>query len=123
MRACYTLDAGDGYIEAAGARLPVPPQFKKLFNSVSCDFELGIRPENLRLVESSRAHILATLIDIEPLGLKSVLTVRNGRAELRLIVESAETQRISPGQNVGIEINNLSMLLAFDRSSGQRIKR
>ena len=123
MRACYAPDAGDGYIEAAGARLPVPPQFKKLFNFVSCDFELGIRPENLRLAEPSRAHILATLIDIEPLGLKSVLTVRNSRAELRLIVESAETQRISPGQNVGIEINNLSMLLAFDLSSGQRIKR
>lgn len=122
MRAGYVPDTGGGYIKAAEARLPVPLKFKKIFNSVPYDFELGLRPENLRLVEPFRAHILATLIDIEPLGLKSVLTVHNGETELRLIAESAEMQRIFPGQSVGIEISNLSLLLAFDRSTGRRIK-
>lgn len=120
--ASYVPDTAGGYIKAAEARLPVPPQFKRIFTSVPCDFELGIRPENLRLASSSRANITASLIDIEPLGLKSVLTVRNGAAELRLLVESAETQRISPGQSVGIETINVHKLLAFDRSTGRLIR-
>ncbi|MBL0713670.1 MAG: ABC transporter ATP-binding protein [Desulfosarcina sp.] len=122
IKAGYAPDDGGEYIKAAAARLPVPPQFKRIFTSGHHDFELGIRPENLILADPSNAHIMATSIDIEPLGLKSVLTVRNDEAELRLLVESAETQKISPGQNVGIEIINSSMLLAFDPSTGLRIK-
>lgn len=121
IEANYVPHAGGAYIKTAEARLAVPPQFKKIFTSVPCDFELGIRPENLRLVQPSRADIVATLIDIEPLGLKSVLTARNGAAKLRLLAESAGIQNISIGQSVGIEIANNSMLLAFDRLTGQLV--
>lgn len=117
----YAPNEGGGHIEVAESRLPVPPHLQRTFASRACDFELGIRPENLRLAEPSRAHITARLIDIEPLGLKSVLTVRNAGAELRLLVESEATRDIPVGQNVGVEVANASMLLAFDASTGRRM--
>jgi multiple sugar transport system ATP-binding protein len=117
----YEAHEDGGYIEAAHARLPVPPHLQRAFTSGPCDFELGVRPENLRLAGSSRAPITATLIDVEPLGLKSVLTVRNAAAELRILVESTVARNVSVGQSVGVEVANASMLLAFDPATGRRM--
>jgi multiple sugar transport system ATP-binding protein len=117
----YAAHEGGGYIEAAQARLPVPPHLQRTFASGPCDFELGVRPENLRLADPSSASITATLIDIEPLGLKSVLTVRNAAAELRILVESAVARNASVGQSVGVEVINASMLPAFDPTTGRRM--
>jgi multiple sugar transport system ATP-binding protein len=110
-----------GYIEVAQGRLPVPSHLNRTLASREGPFELGIRPENLRFTDPARAPISAMLIDIEPLGLKSVLTVRNPGAELRLLVESSLTWNILPGERVGVEPINDSMLLAFDPSTGQRM--
>ena len=61
------------------------------------------------------------MIDIEPLGLKSVVTVRNSRAELRLLVESSTTRGLLPGQTVGVELTDNALLLAFDPATGLRL--
>lgn len=121
IEARYVPDEDGGYIEAAEGRLPVPPHLRRTFASQACAFELGVRPETLRLGDPFRAPITAALIDIEPLGLKSVLTVRNPGAELRLLVESRITRNLLPGETVGIEPTNISMLLAFDPSTGRRL--
>ena len=121
IEARYVPDEDGGYIEAAEGRLPVPPHLQRTFGSQACAFELGIRPENLRLADPFRAPITAALIDIEPLGLKSVLTVRNPGAELRLLVESRITRNLLPGETVGIEPTNISMLLAFDSFTSRRL--
>ena len=121
IEARYVPDEDGGYIEAAEGRLPLPPHLQKTLKSQACDFELGIRPENLRLADPFRAPITAALIDIEPLGLRSVLTLRNPVAELRLLVESRVTRNLLPGQTVGIEPTNISTLLAFDPSTGRQL--
>lgn len=121
IEARYVPDEDGGYIEAAEGRLPLPPHLQKTLKSQPCDFELGIRPENLRLADPFRAPITAALIDIEPLGLRSVLTLRNPVAELRLLVESRVTRNLLPGQTVGIEPTNISTLLAFDPSTGRQL--
>lgn len=121
IEARYVPDEDGGYIEAAEGRLPLPPHLQKTLKSQPCDFELGIRPENLRLADPFRAPITAALIDIEPLGLRSVLTLRNPGAELRLLVESRVTRNLLPGQTVGIEPTNISTLLAFDPSTGRQL--
>lgn len=117
------LTEADGVrtIEAAGARLPVPPHLKGIPVPGGCSFQLGIRPENLRLTDPSHAHAAAAVVDIEPLGLKSVVSVRNEYAELRILVESSVARSVAPGQTAGIEAINLSKLLAFDSSTGVRL--
>ncbi len=120
----YEADSRGGRILAADATLPVPSQFGSLFDGQLADdaaFELGVRPENLRLAAPENGRIRGTIIDIEPLGLKSVLTVQNDAAELRLVVVSADIVGTATGQQVGLDLVNASMLLAFDSASGQRL--
>ncbi|EFK06978.1 ABC transporter, ATP-binding protein [delta proteobacterium NaphS2] len=119
--ASYEPNGNGGYIKVAEARLPAPPHLQRAFSSGVRDFELGIRPEHLRMGDPSRAQIRSRLVDIEPLGLKSVLTVQTSAVELRLLVKSKETREFSIGQNMGIETTDSSMFLAFDRTTGRRI--
>ena len=121
VEARFMSEGDDIHLLFAGTRLLIPEHFKEIAGSESRAFELGIRPENLRLVDSSDATIKAAIIDIESLGPKSVLTVQNDTAELRIMVESVDTVDLSPGQNVGIEAVNLNKLLVFDQTTGQRL--
>lgn len=118
LAAAEALD--DGRIRAAGAELPMPGQLRQAL-ARGKGFELGVRPENLKLC--AEGSIRGELTDIEPLGLKSVLSVRNEAAELRVLVESAEARGLAPGQNLGLSVADESRLLAFDPAGGQRIGR
>lgn len=104
----------------AGGRLPLP-QHMQPFLADAAAFELGIRPENLRLAPVESAVIRATLADIESLGPKSVLTVRNADATLHLVVSSAEAVALSVGMDLGIELADPAKLLAFDAQTGLRL--
>jgi multiple sugar transport system ATP-binding protein len=108
-------------VRAAGAEFPIPEAVAAVFGGAGTRFELGIRPENLRLVDPGRGHLEGTLVDIEPLGPKSVLTVRNEAAELRLLVDSKAAPGLSMGQVVGVEAVNTNRMLAFDLITGLRI--
>lgn len=121
VEARCTDSGGVRAIEAAGARIPLPPHLERTPASGGGTFELGIRPENLRLADPSRSHTTAAVVDIEPLGLKSVVTVKTDRAELRILAESAVARDVRPGQVTGVEAINLSKLLAFDSSTGWRM--
>ena len=104
----------------AGIALAMPGHLAPLL-SASPVFELGIRPENLRLVSAESGAIRAKLVDIESLGPKSVLTVCNDAAELHLVVDSAETLALSLGKDVGIDLVDPAKLLAFDVETGRRL--
>lgn len=117
----YEPDAGR--IAVAGARLPVPPHLACAFSDLPADFVLGIRPENLCVTPVADAPIRGTLVDIEPLGLKSVLTVRNATAELRVHLQSARARALSLNRDIGLAPVNASKLLAFDGKSGLRLAR
>jgi len=117
----YTPDDNGGHILAAGGRLPVPQQFKAILARGPRDFDLGIRPENLRPADPERAPLRGALIDIEALGLNSVLTVKNDVTELRLLVATTQTRGLSVGQTLGMEIANASMVRAFDQATGRSL--
>lgn len=121
LEARYVTHENGGSIEVAGGRLPVSSPLRKALASWDRPFELGVRPENLRLADPARAPISAELVDIEPLGLRSVLTVRNPGAELRLVTESNLARNVLPGERVGVEPINDAMLLAFDPTTGHRM--
>ena len=107
-------------LHLAGASLPLPQHLETLLRD-STAFELGIRPENLRLAPAAAGAIRARLTDIESLGPKSVLTVCNDDAQLHLVVPSAEAVGLSGGMDLGIELVDPAKLLAFDVQTGLRL--
>ncbi|MBK1614641.1 ABC transporter ATP-binding protein [Rubrivivax gelatinosus] len=108
-------------IGVAGARLPAPPELLRALAAGPREFDLGVRPEYLRLADVGRGSVDAALLDVEPLGLKSTLTVRNEKAEFRLVVDAHVANRLVPGRNLGIDFA-AAPLLAFDRDSGRRLQ-
>ncbi|QLA14677.1 ABC transporter ATP-binding protein [Desulfolutivibrio sulfoxidireducens] len=108
---------------AGGWRLDAPEHLARSLAGGPGAFELGIRPENLVLSDPGRATILGELADIEPLGLNSVLTVKNGQAQVRLVVASSQARGLSLGEPIGLEIANPSMVRAFDLETGHSLTR
>ena len=89
------------------------------------EFELGIRPEDLSLAVDMHAQFVGSLADVEPLGLKSVLTVETGAGgdtcRLRLLVDSAQARKLKIGQPLGINLPHPERLLAFDVQTGRSL--
>jgi multiple sugar transport system ATP-binding protein len=117
----YVPDAVCGHVVFAGGSLPVPQQLEASLARGPRDFELGLRPENLCPADPDGAPVRGELIDVEALGRSSVLTVQNEVAELRLLVATAMAHGLRVGQTIGVEIANLSMARAFDRTTGRSL--
>jgi len=110
-----------GRILTAGGSLPVPAHFWNILPQRPFAFELGIRPENLELAAPEAASIRGELADIEPLGLKAALTVKNDAGELRVLTTSARARSVRLGDNLGLAIKNPATLNAFDAQSGKNL--
>lgn len=121
IQAHYTPDANGGSLIAADACFSAPAPLKESATAGPRDVVLGIRPENLQLSELSEADIKGTLVDIEPLGLKSVLTVRNDAVEFRLQASSADAHGLSIPQPIGLKLIDPAKLLCFSDTSGRLI--
>ncbi|KUG28046.1 putative transport system atp-binding protein [hydrocarbon metagenome] len=115
------LDPDGQAIRVAMWRLPVPGHLGPVLSAAPDGFELGIRPENLVLADAAGADLAGQVTDIEPLGLKSVLTVKKGEAEVRVLVESAAAMTVAVGREAGLRVTDPSMLHAFDPASGRRL--
>jgi multiple sugar transport system ATP-binding protein len=111
-----------GSIRVAGASFAGLKQLRNVLPKAGGPFEIGIRPEHLKLLPPERAPIQARVFDIEPLGLKSMMTVTNEEAEMRLIVDTDVAARYRAGDVVGLDVVD-SGLLAFDAASGTRLGR
>jgi multiple sugar transport system ATP-binding protein len=121
LLACHCeADGASSTICFAGSTLPVPEHFKAVVPEAS-GFELGIRPENLRLAPAGGGLIRAKLTDIESLGPKSVLTVGNAAASAHLVVDSREALGLAVGMDIGIDLVDPAKLLAFDAETGLRL--
>lgn len=115
------LDPDGKGIHVSEWRLPVPGHLHAALASSPDGFELGIRPENLGLVDIPGADLTGMVSDIEPLGLKSVLTVKKGEAEVRVLVESVAAKTVAVGREIGLRVKHPSMLHAFAAASGRRL--
>jgi ABC-type sugar transport system ATPase subunit len=72
LQAEYLADSNKMCIKDADVRLDIPPKPPTAPRTGINRFELGIRPENLILMDVKKAPIQGMLADIEPLGPKSV---------------------------------------------------
>lgn len=117
--AAYTPRLG-GRLSVAGATVPAPAALAAAFGLAETAFEAGIRPEHLTLAEPASAAIRGALSDVEPLGLRSVLTVATGEGELRLVADASAAARLSLGEVVGLDLAT-ERVLAFHRDTGVRI--
>jgi multiple sugar transport system ATP-binding protein len=109
-----------GSIRVAGATITGLKKLRNALPKAGGPFEIGIRPEHLKLSQPEGAPIKAKVFDIEPLGLKSMVTVINEESELRMIVDTDAAGRYVSGDAVGLELVD-SGLLAFDAASGVRL--
>jgi multiple sugar transport system ATP-binding protein len=109
-----------GTIRVAGASIAGLTRLQKSLPKGGGPFEIGIRPEQLKLSPLEAAPIQARVFDVEPLGLKSMLTVKNEEAEMRLVIDADSARGHVVGDAVGINVIDAN-LLAFDTVSGIRI--
>jgi multiple sugar transport system ATP-binding protein len=112
--------ASQGTIRVAGASIAGLTRLQKSLPKGGGPFEIGIRPEQLKLSPLEAASIQARVFDVEPLGLKSMLTVKNEEAEMRLVIDADSSRGHVVGDAVGINVIDAN-LLAFDTVSGIRI--
>jgi multiple sugar transport system ATP-binding protein len=112
--------ASQGTIRVAGASIAGLTRLQKSLPKGGGPFEIGIRPEQLKLSPLEAAPIQARVFDVEPLGLRSMLTVKNEEAEMRLVIDAGAVQGYAVGDAVGINVIDAN-LLAFDTVSGIRI--
>jgi multiple sugar transport system ATP-binding protein len=109
-----------GSIRVAGASIAGLKKLRNALPKAGGVFEIGIRPEHLKLLPPEDAPIKARVFDIEPLGLKSMVTVKNEESEMRLIVDTDVAGRFGAGDMVGLDLVDLG-LMAFDAVSGVRL--
>lgn len=122
LETVFVADTGEVLIESAGVRLSTPEHLAARLKEQGEGFELGIRPENLLLADTESAAIKGTLVDIEPLGPKSVATVRVKEAEFRVLIDSRDVAALELDQAIGVEMINTQRMLAFDIATGMRLQ-
>lgn len=113
-------DEQAGTIRFAGSAFAMPAEFIVRIGAAGRDFEAGLRPEHLTLAEPAQSAVRGTLIDIEPLGLRSALTIRNEEAELRMVADANVARRLGVGDTLGVDVAT-EHLIAFDTTSGRRL--
>lgn len=117
----WVVSGDETHIHFAGSAHTPPPHFRYTAGLEQSSFELGIRPENFKITTPDAGAIKGTVVDIEPLGLKSVLTLESSEAEFRLTTASSVSSGIEIGQTVGVDIVDSSKLLAFNKDTGNRL--
>jgi ABC-type sugar transport system ATPase subunit len=112
VRAHYTPEDG-GQVHLEGARFRASAAFSRRLPESDLDFEAGLRPEHIRLSAPADGNLQGRVADIEPLGIKSVVTVSTTGAELRFLLPASSNPYLAVGDVVGLSIA-VEHMLAFD---------
>lgn len=109
-------------IREAEVEIGTPPHLTEKVKGRADGFELGVRPENLSLTDVDSAVLQGVLVDIEPLGPKSVAMVRVKDAEFRVLIDSKDVPALELEQAIGVEPVHVERMLAFDLATGLRLR-
>lgn len=112
--------ADGGTIRVAGLTLPAAAAHASLFNGAATDFEVGLRPERVRLGLSGEGPANARVIDSEPLGLKAAVTVDTGVAQIRATIPEQDALGLVLGTPVSVSFEP-EQSLSFDARTGHRL--
>ncbi|MCY7321881.1 MAG: ABC transporter ATP-binding protein [Phormidesmis sp. CAN_BIN36] len=103
-----------------GQKIPCPLTLRSLPDGQQ--FDLGIRPEHLRV--SEEAHLITHVSVVEPLGRETLVRVEllNGERSQKttLNVQVSPNVRLVPGDRLPLAMD-LSQLFLFDPTTGQRV--
>lgn len=110
----------DGRIRFLGGEHDVPDSLAKIFPASGNSFKAGLRPEHLTLVQTGDAPTRATVVDIEPLGVKAAVTLFSAEDQLRTTIPASEALHLTLGTEVGV-LPELDKMMAFDPETGRRI--
>ncbi len=113
-------DAPAGMARLAGGAVRLPQRLAAALSASGPDFEAGLRPEHVTLADPAAASLRGTLVDIEPLGLKSALTVRNDAEEIRTVVDLPAVRTLRVGDTLGLDVA-ADHMVGFDAASGARL--
>lgn len=99
--------------------LGVPPPLSAAANGRVV--EVGIRPERLRLVANGSVPFSASVVDVEPLGMASTVTVAGANAQLRIVMDAHQSRHLSLGERVGVDFRAADPLY-FNQVTGLRLR-
>jgi multiple sugar transport system ATP-binding protein len=121
LPARVTDDAGRPVVAIGPMRLPIAAeQHARWSGSAQTGaLQLGVRPEDVDLGATDGADAVASVVDIEPLGLESTVELDVGGLALRASVAPERCRGLARGHPVGVRIA-LQHALAFDAASGVR---
>ncbi|MGE4423115.1 MAG: ABC transporter ATP-binding protein [Pseudodesulfovibrio sp.] len=122
LEGVYDEGTGTVRIAAAGVTLTAPAHLAGPLKGKGSGFELGIRPENLALTSPEDAPAAGELVDIEPLGPKSVATVRVKDAEFRVLIDSRDVPGLALNEPIGVTPVHTERMVAFDLETGLRLR-
>ncbi|WP_051822153.1 ABC transporter ATP-binding protein [Desulfonatronum thiodismutans] len=108
-------------LEFFGFRMPLTPSMSSTLAAIPDGFDIGLRPENISITTPSATTSQGKLIDVEPLGSRSVLTIHNDFGEVRLLVPAKDLQESKIGSTLAVKVDQPEQILYFDRTTGQSI--
>jgi ABC-type sugar transport system ATPase subunit len=79
-------------------------------------FKAGIRPEHIKLAAPARCQWVGKITDIEPLGLKTSVSIELTRSEMRALATAALTGQLKVGDQIGVSFDE-ERILAFDETT------
>ncbi|MCY7272313.1 MAG: TOBE domain-containing protein, partial [Phormidesmis sp. CAN_BIN44] len=110
----------DDAFHLEGQKIPCPSTLRDLLH-VGQHFDLGIRPEHIRVSED--AHLITEVSVVEPLGRETLVRVRLPTEErspqITLNVQVSPDLRVTLGDRLPLSLD-LDRLFLFDPITGQR---
>lgn len=112
--------ANGGRLRIAGIETGAAPHHKHLFNGAATRFESGLRPEQILVAPAETGPANGRIVDSEPLGVKTALTVDTGGTLLRAAVPERVAARLGIGADVHLRFD-VARSLCFDPDNGRRL--
>ena len=119
VRGQFGHDGSRPVVAQNGSIIPVPTSSAAGLND-GADVIVGMRPESMVVAETSDPDaFIAAVVAVEPQGPETVLTVRIGHTDMKLVVETG--MQAHEGSEIAIR-PDAEVLALFDAESGVRFK-
>ena len=111
---------GDGRLVLGGSEIRLPATLAARMPAPSSAVELGVRPEDIVVGPEGSGVLAGRVVDIEPLGLQSTVTVEVSGGRIVATLGSDALLRPERGDPVALTFRE-ERLHAFDPASGRRL--
>ena len=115
------LPSDGGIVRLGAISAPASETYRRVFRGQSRKFEAGIRPEQIALRAADGVTANARIIDSEPLGLRSAVTVATDGGVLRASLPEHLAARLGMNDPVAVSFD-LTNSLAFDPDDGRLMR-